>query len=64
MGIVALAKPSFVLPAAITASIFFGAAGIRHATDKIRSRNQNTAMMSDLFVALVLAAYIVFVTVH
>jgi len=61
VGIASLAKPSFVLPAAIAAAVFFGIAGIRHATDACRSRNQNIAMISDLFLSLVLVAYISFV---
>jgi len=61
VGIASLAKPSFVLPAAVAAAVFFGIAGIRHATDRCRTRNQNVVLISDLFVSLVLVAYIGFV---
>ena len=61
VGIASLAKPSFVLPAAVAAAVFFGIAGIRHATDRRRTRNQNIAMISNLFVSLVLVTYIGFV---
>jgi len=62
VGIASLVKPSFVLPAAVAAAVFFGIAGIRHATDRCRTRNQNIAMISNLFVSLVLVTYIGFVT--
>ncbi len=61
VGVASLAKPSFILPAAISAAIFYGVAGIRHVVDSDRTRNENIAMISDLFIALVLAAYIAFV---
>jgi hypothetical protein len=61
VGIASLAKPSFILPVAIAATVFYGIAGIRHATDIGRTRNQNICMISDLFVSLVLATYIGFV---
>jgi hypothetical protein len=61
VGMASLAKPSFVLPAAVAAAVFFGIAGIRHATDRCRTRNQNIGMISDLFVSLVLVTYIGFV---
>jgi hypothetical protein len=58
VGIASLAKPSFILPVAIAATVFYGIAGIRHAQDVGRTRNQNVAMMTDLFVFLVLVTYI------
>jgi len=61
IGIASLAKPSFVMPVAITATVFYGIAGIRHAAGSGRTRNQNIAMISDLFIALVLVTYIGFV---
>ena len=61
VGIISLAKPSFTLPVAISATIFYGIAGIRHVAESDRNRNENVAMISDLFIALILAAYIAFV---
>jgi hypothetical protein len=43
------------------AAIFDGIAGVRHATERARTRNQSIAMISDLFVSLVLTAYLGFV---
>jgi hypothetical protein len=56
-----LAIPSFVLPGAIAAGIFFGIAGIQYVAAKDRNRNENIAMTSDLFVFLVLAAHVAFI---
>lgn len=59
VGLMSLARPGFVLPAAISAAIFYGLAGIRHVMHGGRGANQNIAMISDLFVFLVLGAYVV-----
>ena len=64
VGTLSLANPSFVLPVAIAASLFYGIAGIRHAAEKHRSRNETIAMVSDLFVSLVLAGYVIFVAMR
>jgi hypothetical protein len=60
VGVLSIARPSFILPIAIAAAIFFGIAGIRHATDKHRSPKQNLAMVTGLFVSLVLIGYITY----
>src|ERR1700683_2111609 len=54
VGIISLARPSFTLPVSISATIFYGIAGIRHVAESDRTRNENVAMISDLFVALIL----------
>jgi hypothetical protein len=64
VGIVSLAKPGFVLQVAIVAAIFYGVAGVRHVAEKGKSVNENIAMVSDLFVFLVFAAYIGFVVIR
>ena len=60
-GITSIAEPGFVLPVALIAAIFYGIAGIRHAADNKRSGNGSIAMVSDLLVSLIFAAYIGFV---
>lgn len=60
VGMVSLGKPGFVMPVAISAGIFYGIAGIRHFAESDRTRNETIAMVSDLFVGLVLALYVVF----
>lgn len=59
-GVASLARPNFVLPVATIAAVFYGVAGIRHAAERGKSRNENIAMISDLFVSLVFATYIGF----
>ena len=61
VGIASLGKPNFVLPVAIIAAIFYGVAGIHHVAQSHRSRNENIAMISDLFVFLILVTYLGFV---
>jgi len=60
-GIVALLSlwnASFVLPSAIYAGVFYGVAGVIHVMGRDRSRNETIAMVSDLFVAAVLAVFV------
>jgi hypothetical protein len=61
VGVVSLARPAFVLPVAIAATIFYGIAGVRHAVERTRTRNETIAMVSDLFAFLVLGAYVAYV---
>ncbi|MGD0864130.1 MAG: DUF6790 family protein [Rhizomicrobium sp.] len=61
VGLASLAKPGFVLPVALAAAIFYGIAGIRHVAVSHRNANENIAMISDLFAALIFAAYVAFV---
>lgn len=58
VGLASLAMPAFVLPAAISAGIFYAVAGVRHAMERGRSFNENIAMVSDVFIAVVLAAVV------
>jgi hypothetical protein len=58
VALLSLAIPNFVLPAAIYATIFYGVAGVRHFAELDRSRNENVAMGSDLFMALVLLLFV------
>ena len=58
VGITSEAQPTFILPVAIAAAVFYGVAGIRHFTDSGRTRIQNVVMITDLFVSLVLVTYV------
>ncbi len=62
VGVLSLARPGFVLPVAIAATIFYGLAGVRHIASSHRNANENIALFSDLFAAIVFAAYVGFVT--
>jgi hypothetical protein len=58
VGLLSLVAPSFVMPVAISAGIFYGVAGVRHGLHPGRSRNETIAMVSDLGIALVLIAVV------
>lgn len=60
VGVLSIVQSSFVLPIAIVAAIFFGFAGIRHITDKPKGIKQSLALITDLFVSLVLIGYIAY----
>lgn len=58
VGLLSLLAPSFVMPVAISAGIFYGVAGVRHGLHRGRSLNETIAMVSDLGLSLVLAAFV------
>jgi hypothetical protein len=58
VALLSLVAPSFVLPVAISAAIFYGAAGVLHIAEPNRSRNENIAIGSDLGMAAVLIVFI------
>ena len=60
VGVASLWRPDFILPVALAAAIFYGLAGFRHALETGRSRNETVAMAGDLFVFVVLAAYVAY----
>jgi len=54
-----LAFPSWLLPAGVCSAVFFLLAGVQHLRNTERNRKENIALVSDLLIAAVLAAYIV-----
>ncbi|MGA2569150.1 MAG: hypothetical protein ABSF23_01400 [Terracidiphilus sp.] len=58
-GVVSLWVPGFVVPVALIAAIAYGAWGVLHVASKARSMNENIAMVSDFWLALVLVAYLI-----
>ena len=58
VGVLSLAEPSFILPAAIASMIFYGVAGLRHMAGGHRSRIADIAMISDLFGFVIFATYV------
>jgi hypothetical protein len=58
VGLLSLAAPTFTLPVAIAAGIFYGVAGLRHLSGRDRSRNETVAMAGDLFLFAVLAIFV------
>ena len=59
VGIASLSAPSFVLPSAISAGLFYAVAALEHAKTDKRSRNETVALVSDVFIAVVLLGYAV-----
>jgi hypothetical protein len=64
VGLLAVRFAAFVLPAAIYASIFYAAAGAMHVREPDRGLNENVAMLSDLFMALVLGGFVAAQLIH
>jgi hypothetical protein len=59
VGLLSLLAPSFVVPIAILAAIFYGAAALGHVRQRHRSSNENIALAGDLFAFLALATFLV-----
>lgn len=58
LGVWTILRPTWALPAAIVAGLFYGLAGARHAMKGGRNRDENVAMVSDLFIfAIMLVAF-------
>ena len=64
LGALALWVADWILAAALVGGLFYGLAGIQHALKGDRNRVETIAMVSDLFVFLVLAGVLVAVALH
>jgi hypothetical protein len=60
VGVLAL-LPGWTPPAALAGAVFFTLAGWKHVVAKERNFTRTVAMASDLFIALVLAYYLVMI---
>ncbi|MCX5493894.1 hypothetical protein OSH11_04195 [Kaistia dalseonensis] len=58
LGIASIVHAPWTIPAAIVGGLFYLLAGIKHVLNQGRSRTEVIAMVSDLFIALVLGAYL------
>ena len=58
LGVVSLLNREWVVPAAIAGGLFYGLAGGLHLRKGDRNTNENIAMISDLFIFVVLALYL------
>jgi hypothetical protein len=58
LGLIAVAAPGFVLPAAVAGGLFYAAAGLRHIQTPDKTRNETIAMTTDLWAAAVLAVVV------
>jgi len=59
IGLVSIFNGAWVMPAAIAGCVFYGFAGVRHVVQRNRNTLENTAMASDLFIFVVLAACVI-----
>lgn len=57
VSLASLIHPTFTLPAAISAGIFFAGAGIGHVRRRKRTLEETVAMASDLFIAVILLTF-------
>jgi hypothetical protein len=57
VGLASIAIPTFVLPSAISSAIFCAFAAIEHIKAKDRGTNEVIAMISDIFISLVLVCF-------
>ncbi|MDM0105120.1 hypothetical protein QTH97_09270 [Variovorax sp. J22R24] len=61
VGILSIVATGWVVAAALAGGVFYGLAGINHALQGHRNRLENVAMASDLFAAVVLLGYCIWV---
>lgn len=59
VGVLSLIRPGFLIPAAITAGIFYGLAGLKHVANTGKNRLETVATLSDLFIFAVLAVFVI-----
>lgn len=57
IGLISLFLPQWRIVSAFGSGIFYGIAGINHAFQKQPGANEKVALISDIFIFLVLAAY-------
>ena len=63
LGLLAL-LPGWTMPAAVAGGLFFALAGWKHTGAIERNLTRTVAMVSDIFIALVLAGYVVATLLH
>lgn len=63
LGLLAVV-PGWTMPAAIAGGLFFALAGWKHARAKERNLTRSVAMISDVFIAFVLAIYVIMMLIR
>jgi hypothetical protein len=58
LGLLSLFRPDFLVPAAIAGGLFYGLAGAGHAIRKDKTAKEWIALVSDLSIFLLLAAFV------
>jgi hypothetical protein len=59
LGLCSLFRPGWVIPAAIAGGLYYGLAALGHVPSKNKNAKEYTAMLTDAFVFLVLAVFVV-----
>lgn len=59
LALASLAVPAWILPAAIVGGLYYGLAGLGHVLNKERNPKEQVALVSDLWIFLLLAAFTV-----
>jgi hypothetical protein len=54
VGILSILAPTWLPPASLAGTVFYGLAGINHLRHKPRNSQRNFAMVTDLIIALIL----------
>lgn len=60
LGMLSLVKPLWSAPAAIAGGLYFGLAGLSHLLKKPETKNEVIAMISDIFIFLLMLLYLIF----
>jgi hypothetical protein len=58
LGLLTLARPSFLVAAAIVGGLYYGLAGAGHAVRRDKNASEWTALVTDLFMFFLLAAFL------
>ncbi len=58
LGVLSFFEPRWLVPAAITGSLVFGIAGLKHLLEPVRNRSRTITMVSELWLFFVLAFYL------
>jgi uncharacterized protein DUF6790 len=58
LGLASLIKPEWIVPAAIVGGLYYGLAGLGHLLRKTRNFKEQTALVSDLAIFVLLAAFV------
>lgn len=64
LGVFSLFVPAWIPAAALAGGLFYGLAGVRHAMKAERNQTESIAMISDLFIFVILAGYFLLVAMR
>jgi len=59
LGLVSIGLPGWAAPAALVGGLYYGFAGTLHVFRRVRNLTENVAMISDLLIFLILAAFVI-----